>query len=430
MKSIGIDIGTTSISGVLFDQDTGNVLRSYTENSNAFISVSSEWEKIQSVDRLITLATDILDRLLEEGVVSIGITGQMHGILYFDADGKAVSPLYTWQDKRGDLPYKDTTYAAFLGSFSGYGNVTDFYNRENGVRPKEAVGYATVHDYFAMRICGLKRPLMHASDAASLGCYDLLKESFSYDCGTETVSDYQILGEYKGIPVSIAVGDNQASVFSTLASEDDLLLNVGTGSQVSLISKKPIFAENIETRPYFEGKYLVVGSALCGGRAYSLLKNFYKDILQYIAPVSDETVYKIMNDMLEKETAVGLTVDTRFSGTRSNPVQKGSVLEITTQNFTPPALTKGFLSGMTKELFDMYRVMGCERKGLVGSGNGIRKNPHLVRICEETFKMAMKTPMHLEEAAIGAAMISLVSVGAFSNAKSVQKAIRYERITE
>ena len=83
---------------------------------------------------------------------------------------------------------------------------------------------------------------------------------------------------------------------------------------------------------------------------------------------------------------------------------------------------------MTKELFDMYRVMGCERKGLVGSGNGIRKNPHLVRICEETFKMAMKTPMHLEEAAIGAAMISLVSVGAFSNAKAVQKAIRYECI--
>ena len=427
MKAIGIDIGTTSISGVLFDADTGVVLRSFTENSNAFIPVSNDFEKIQSVDRVIELATEILDKLIESGVASIGITGQMHGILYFDAAGKSVSPLYTWQDKRGDLPYKNTTYAGFLGSFSGYGNVTDFYNRENGLRPKEAVGYATIHDYFAMRLCGLTSPVMHASDASSLGCYDLVQNRFHYDCAIETEKNYRILGEYMGIPVSVAIGDNQASVFSTLTSESDLLLNVGTGSQVSLISKKPIFAENIETRPYFEGKYLVVGSALCGGRAYSLLKNFYKDILQYIAPVSDETVYKIMNDMLEKETAVGLTVDTRFSGTRSNPVQKGSVLEITTQNFTPLALTKGFLSGMAKELFDMYRVMGCERKGLVGSGNGIRKNPHLVRICEETFKMPMKTPMHLEEAAIGVAMISLVSVGAFGSAKKVQQLIRYER---
>lgn len=427
MKAIGIDIGTTSISGVLFDADTGCVLKSFTENSNAFIRVNNDFEKIQSVDRIISLATEILDKLIEKSVASIGITGQMHGILYFDADGKAVSPLYTWQDKRGDLPYKDTTYAKFLGSFSGYGNVTDFYNRKNALRPKEAVGYATIHDYFAMRLCGLTSPVMHASDAASLGCYDLLKNSFSYDCGIETVSDYKVLGDYKGIPVSIAVGDNQASVFSTLTDEDDLLLNVGTGSQVSLVSDTPIFAENIETRPYFEGKYLVVGSALCGGRAYSLLKTFYKEILEYITPVSDESIYKMMNEMLEKEATASLTVDTRFSGTRSDPMRTGSITGLTTQNFTPSALTKGVLFGMARELFEMYHLMGCERKELVGSGNGIRKNPHLLRICEETFRMQMKIPMHLEEASIGAAMISLVSVGAFGSAEKVQQLIRYER---
>jgi uncharacterized 2Fe-2S/4Fe-4S cluster protein (DUF4445 family) len=59
MKAIGIDIGTTSISGVLFDADTGVVLRSFTENSNAFIPVSNDFEKIQSVDRVIELDTDI-----------------------------------------------------------------------------------------------------------------------------------------------------------------------------------------------------------------------------------------------------------------------------------------------------------------------------------------------------------------------------------
>lgn len=426
MKAIGIDIGTTSISGVLFDADTGCVLRSYTENSNAFIPVAADYEKIQSVDRIISLATAILDKLIEKDVASIGITGQMHGILYFDADGKAVSPLYTWQDKRGDLPYKDVTYAKFLGSFSGYGNVTDFYNRENGVRPKEAVGYATVHDYFAMQLCGLKAPVMHASDAASLGCYDILNNCFDYDCAIEVEKGYRILGEYKDIPVSIAVGDNQASVFSTLTNENDLLLNVGTGSQVSMISDTPITAENLETRPYFEGKYLVVGSALCGGRAYSLLKSFYKEILEFATPVSDEEVYRIMDKMLEKGIDLSLTVDTRFSGTRSMPTLTGGITGLTTQNFTPMQFTLGVLSGMATELFQMYRAMGCVKTGLVGSGNGIRKNPHLVTLCEKCFLMPMKMPKHLEEAAIGAAMVSLVSASAYANAEKVQQVIRYE----
>ena len=43
--------------------------------------------------------------------------------------------------------------------------------------------------------------------------------------------------EYKGIPVSVAIGDNQASVFSCLSGEEELLINVGTGSQVSVISE-------------------------------------------------------------------------------------------------------------------------------------------------------------------------------------------------
>ena len=140
MKAIGIDIGTTSICGIVIDLDTGDIIKSRTENSNAFLSGSAEWEKIQSVEKIIGRSTEILDSLVEKDVVSIGVSGQMHGMVYIDSRGNALSPLYTWQDGRGNLPYKDTTYASFLGSFSGYGNVTDFYNRENGLVPKNSKG--------------------------------------------------------------------------------------------------------------------------------------------------------------------------------------------------------------------------------------------------------------------------------------------------
>ena len=428
MKAIGIDIGTTSVCGVVIDAVTGKVISSVTKNSDAFIGGCKPWEKIQSVEKIISIAKEILDGFLTEDTKVIGVTGQMHGIVYVDCKGTAVSPLYTWQDGRGNLVYKDgKTYAEFLGGASGYGNVTDFYNRENGLRPQNAVSYCTIHDYFVMQLCGNKKPLMHASDAASFGCYDIEANKFNYDVDVEVTKDYCIAGKYHNVPVSVAIGDNQASVFSTLADENDILLNIGTGSQVSIISDTPVLAENIETRPYFEGKYLIVGSALCGGRAYSLLKNFYADIFGYIKSLDDDAVYEIMNKMLEKKESSTLRIDTRFAGTRADANIKGSISGITTENFTPSEFTIGILEGMAEELFGMYRLMGTKKCGIVGSGNGVRKNAALVKIFEEKFGSKMKIPGHLEEAAFGAALFGLVCAKMFGTASEVQKLIKYDR---
>ena len=425
MKAIGIDIGTTSVCGVVLDVESGKMINSCTKNSDAFINSENSWEKIQSVDKIMTVANEILDSFIDDDVAVIGVTGQMHGIVYTDNDGNAVSPLYIWQDKRGDLPYKDTTYAEYLNSFSGYGNVTDFYNRENGIKPICANSHCTIHDYFVMKLCGLKKPLMHSSDAASLGCYDIKKHIFNYDCNVDITTDYCIAGEYKNIPVSVAIGDNQASVFSTLANNDDILVNVGTGSQISVISENPIVADNIETRPYFDDKYLIVGAALCGGRAYSMLKNFYSDIIGFVSKVNDVDVYDIMNKLLKTSSTSSLLVDTRFAGTRKNPEISGSISGITTENFNPSNLTIGVLDGMATELYNMYKEMGCNRSGLVGSGNGIRKNKALVKIFEEKFNSNIKIPVHLEEAAFGAALFGLISANIFNNSCDAQKLIKY-----
>lgn len=66
---------------------------------------------------------------------TIGLTGQMHGILYIDEDGNCVSPLYTWQDGRGNLPEFDGKSVVCLvkeeTGFSistGYGLATHLYH--------------------------------------------------------------------------------------------------------------------------------------------------------------------------------------------------------------------------------------------------------------------------------------------------------------
>ncbi|MBE6729707.1 MAG: hypothetical protein E7568_05695 [Ruminococcaceae bacterium] len=425
MYIIGIDIGTTSICGVKIDIKSGKVISSKTVNSNVFIESENTFEKIQSPEKIYSLAKEILDSFVCDNTLSIGVTGQMHGIVYTDINGEAVSPLYTWQDERGNLPYKDTTYSAYLKTPCGYGNVTDYYNKVNNIRPKNAISHCTIHDYFVMKICKNNRAVMHSSDAASLGMYDLLQNEFIYDVNVDVVNDYHIAGKYKNIPVSVAIGDNQASVFSTLADDNDILFNVGTGSQVSVISNEIVKNECIETRPFFEGKYLLVGAALCGGRAYSMLKNFYSKIINYFSKCSDEKVYEIMDKMLENSSTSGLYVDTRFAGTRNNPSIMGRIDEISTENFSPEELTRGFLNGITEELYCMYSSVNIQKTGLVGSGNGIRKNKHLIKIVEEKFNAKMKIPFHLEEAAFGAALFSAISAGLFKNRNEAVRLIKY-----
>ena len=425
MKAIGIDIGTTSICGVLVDTSTGSIIKSLNQNSDAFVVTNNEWEKIQDTDKIIGIATQTLDNLMCDDCVCIGITGQMHGIVYYDKDGKAVSLLYTWQDGRGNQIFKDgKTYSEYLGIPSGYGYVSDFYNTQNGIKPDNAVGYCTIHDYLGMVLTGRTTALMHSSDAASFGDYDLDENKFNHGFFGEITSGFAILGEYNGIPVSVAIGDNQASVFGAMSGDDDILLNIGTGSQISVVSDKPIKGENIESRPYTDGKFLIVGAALCGGRAYSMLEKFYSDIV-YAATGERMSMYEVMNNMTSTAD-VPICADTRFSGTRSNPLLKGSLTDITTENFTPGDVKCAFLNGIIKELYDMYVTMNVKRSSLIGSGNGIRKNKALKNTCENMFGAKMKTPVHLEEAAFGAALFAMVATKQFGTADDVKKIIRYE----
>ena len=107
--SIGLDIGTTTISAVAVDAENGRVVRSDTVANDSFLQTDAVYERIQDprviLDKAIGLLTAYTS--LFEEVDAIGITGQMHGILYLDKNNSPVSPLMIWQDERGNLVYKN-----------------------------------------------------------------------------------------------------------------------------------------------------------------------------------------------------------------------------------------------------------------------------------------------------------------------------------
>ena len=441
MNFIGIDIGTSSICGIVYNTVSKDIVSIAKINNTDMLSCNV-WEKVQDANAIVDIVLDLIQelRIQYPDIKGIGLSGQMHGILYVNAEGEAVSPLYTWQDMRGSLLYKDgMSYAAYLSKqtgfplSTGFGLVTHYYNKVNSLVPQNAVKLCTIMDYTAIRLTGKCEPLVDCSNAASLGFFDKEKLAFDKEALWNVGIDSSILpeigkafsrvGHYENISVYTAIGDNQASFLGSIRDiRHSIHITVGTSSQISVYSEDYVNVPLLDTRPLPGGGYILVGAALCGGCSFSLLKKFFSETIKlYTGEEMDDTdLYKIMVSVPYKEVQEDdIRVETLFGGTRSHPEKRGKIMNISCLNWHPENLIRGFLEGMSQELYDFYQLLPNsvrERKTiLVGSGNGIKRNPLLCQILEERFKCHLQVSACREEAALGACICGMVGNGYINN---------------
>ena len=441
MNFLGIDIGTSSICGIVYNTVSKDIVSIAKINNTDMLSCNV-WEKVQDANAIVDIVLDLIQelRIQYPDITGIGLSGQMHGILYVNAEGEAVSPLYTWQDMRGSLLYKDgMSYAAYLSKqtgfplSTGFGLVTHYYNKVNSLVPQNAVKLCTIMDYTAMRLTGKCEPLVDCSNAASLGFFDKEKLAFDKEALWNVGIDNSILpeigkafsrvGHYENISVYTAIGDNQASFLGSIRDiRHSIHITVGTSSQISVYSDDYVNVPLLDTRPLPGGGYILVGAALCGGCSFSLLKKFFSETIKlYTGEEMDDTdLYKIMVSVPYKEVQEDdIRVETLFGGTRSHPEKRGKIMNISCLNWHPENLIRGFLEGMSQELYDFYQLLPNsirERKTiLVGSGNGIKRNPLLCQILEERFKCHLQVSACREEAALGACICGMVGNGYINN---------------
>lgn len=427
MKVLGIDIGTTSICAVLVNSENGEIIKSVTKQNNSFIKAENSFERVQDTAIIMNTVYSLLGEIGSEAD-AIGFSGQMHGIVYTDENGNAVSPLFTWQDERANKEYENgKTYAQTIGCFSGYGLATDFYNRKNGLVPENAKYLCTVADYAAMQLCKIKKPIVHITNAASLGCFDLKENKFIIDNPLlpEVTAEFKAVADYNGKPVCIALGDNQASFIGSVSGENDALINVGTGAQISWLTDNPENSAGVEIRPFDGKKYLAAGCSLCGGRAYAMLEKLIREAAELATGEKISSVYPQLDKLLSEKTESELKADCRFCGTRNDPAIRGGIYNISENNFTVADIAFSVLEGISKELYDMYFQANADASGLVCSGNGTRKNPALRKIISKMFDKTIKIPYYEEEAAYGAALASLVACGECSDIRSACSKICY-----
>lgn len=441
--AVGIDLGTTTVSLSVIDLKQKSPV-AYRTVKNTFSITTDESDLfLQDPEGIYEAVALLLSDLLAEFPTTrvIGLTGQMHGILYTDENGRAVSPLFTWRDRRADRMHPSgVSYCDVLCRITGmhvpagYGMATHFYNAQNHLIPPNAHSLCTVMDYVAHRLTDRREILMHASNAASIGLFDPLSCAFRDDLfiGFDSTlalpavtSAPTVIGTYRGIPLSVAIGDNQASFLGSVKDVNgSILVNIGTGSQISAVSPFRAVCGDTECRPLIGNDFLFCGAALSGGASYVLAERFFSDYAAACG-ISADSQYSVMNRLAETALRSGrppLNVDTRFAGTRSDPTVRGAIREISDSNFTPGQLLLGILDGMCRELYDLFPAELLQKKHtLIASGNAVRRIPILRELMETRFSKPVFLSMTKEEAATGAALFASLSahllgdVSAFSD---------------
>ena len=441
---LGIDLGTTTLSAAVVDLTGHTQVNSHTVITNASRFSEKDFRE-QDPDLILQKTTVRIDSILSlyPNIRASGFTGQMHGILYTDKYGHAVSPLFTWQDRRADREITcGKTYCDDIKEHTGhnistgYGLATHYYNTKNALVPTKSVYLCTLMDYVVMRLSNTAVPVIHSTNAASLGLYLLEENRFDFNSlsilGMTNIQLPSVTttpvaaGYYKKIPVFTSIGDNQASFFGTVRHDRDILLNYGTGAQISVITTAPSPLPGTEIRPYFDGKYLLCGSALCGGRAYAILGNFFKEYLSACG-FSDHDPYAVMNQLAAKAYPYSpLKISTTFSGTRSEPEKKGAILHLDENNFKPEFFALGVLQGMVDELYDLcMNAPSITYRDVIASGNAVQKNPILRQLISDKFKTPAKLPVVKEEAAFGAALTAALYSG-LDNIENIKRCIAYQ----
>jgi sedoheptulokinase len=449
---LSLDIGTSKISVLAIDVHSQEILADHSLPTPA---VANEAPDIFEQDPAgILNACFILIRkvlasapMAQDDIAAICVTGQMHGILLIDSHLNPQTNLITWQDERvlrhstGGIhelydKIPDTVALENCGCYlrPGYGGPTLYWlSQHNRIAPGSKV--VSIADYVTACLTG--EIVTEPTHAASWGLYSLVTRAWHHELIDRMGLDHRILpriattgecigvlrkgtGEELGLrtPVKVTstLGDNQASIIGATGFSNDVVLNMGTGGQISIPLSEFRHVAGFEVRPMPFDAWVCVGSTLCAGHSYACLKNFVKDILSQIGGIEleDAIIYERLNASAKAALGMdsGLRVTTQLSGTRLNSQLRGTIGEIDTKNLTIGNLACEFCRGIAQELHGMIPSTLIDHMNrIILSGNLPRKNPLMRDLVEMVFGVPCRLATIREEAAWGAALVAAAGLG-------------------
>lgn len=434
MYTLGIDIGTTNLNVSLLDLEKRRIVQRRSAPNPRLPSLD-EYAYLQDPVGIVASVRGMIGSI-QEPISAMCVTGQVHGIMYVDSQGRPLSPLSNWLDRRGTVSLSGAggkTAQTLLFEKTGfhlpngYGLLSHYANRWLGKVPPDAHRILGILEYVTGELVGTVLDKTDGSNLGPFGGFDPVTGTQNSTLLNEILANptlaflglsqpFEIAGTTaQGIPVTYPVGDNQAGFFGLIARPSSTcLVSIGTSGQISVFSPSSVCAPTMELRPYLGLGYLHVGATLCAGKAYEVLQKFLKEVLEAggLSVEDDEAVFKMMARSAQAATIPSpLEVDTAFNGSRTDAHRRGSIRGITLDNLTVGNMVRGTVEGIIREIEEFRRGAAPifrNLKTLVATGSAVRKNPLFSQELERQFNLELQIPQIDGGAALGAALIAAV----------------------
>jgi len=467
---IGIDIGASFIKGAVIDLEklrVKNVTKYPAPTPTSPLSLSNNKANLRfeiHCDLYEKIVLKIIKELLlgEKKIEGIVFSTQMHGMVLVDTQCNQLTPFIGWQDERLlEKAQKNQTWLDLLNKKvkkvdlsktgitfrSGLMGSTLFWLHENRILKKHKDGKALfLGDYIAAKLTGGVM-VAHSTNACGSALFDVKKNTWDEKIINALGIDKSFLpevvptgtkvGEFlhnkKYIPVFVSVGDMQTAIlgsFVGLKKDREICVNIGTGSQVSVIAEN-FRLGNYDIRSYFDGMYLNTVTFIPAGRALNVIIHFIEDIGHIFFHSKGGDVWeKLIVLLANKKTRSGLTANLSFFKNSVSQDVGGSFSQITERNFTIQNIFLSALETMCENYWIAYNRLGKLKitDNIICTGGLVRKLNHLRILLQEKFKRKIALAPYEEETLVGLLILSLFIRGKFATLKDASRFVQKHKV--
>ncbi|QDL08294.1 xylulokinase [Brasilonema octagenarum UFV-E1] len=449
---VGLDLGTGGVRAIAVDLLQGQVIAKETRSYPLLIPQPGWTEQNPSdwVEASLDALFDVAQQLDGHRAIALGLSGQMHGMVPLDAEGKVIRPAILWNDQRTGKAVdaiEATIPPQELIQRTGNPAITGFQlPKLVWLRTEEPQAYARLwqillpKDYLGYVLTG--ESVTEPSDASGVGCLNLATRQWDTDILNAlnlnpalfppVIESTAIAGRLKseiatrvglpaGLPVVAGGGDNAAAAIGLGISSSNLnrgSLSIGTSGVIFAPCQRPI--PDPEGRVHLfchvDGGYHQLGVTLGAGGSL----RWYRDTFAPNVPYTD------LMDMAERSLpgARGVLFLPHLSGERSphlDPDTRGAWVNLSLAH-TQPDIIRAVLEGVAFSLREALEVISAIAPvhQLLATGGGARSNIWL-RILADILQTELIAPKAEEGAAYGAAILAMVGVGAYPNLEAAFK---------
>ncbi|MEA3407504.1 MAG: xylulokinase [Chloroflexota bacterium] len=474
---MGIDVGTTGTKVLLIDE-RGDVLGSAVEGYPMY-TPHPQWAE-QDPEDWWDAACRAIRRVLSvpevdpEEIEGIGLTGQMHGMVMLDAQGKVLRPCIMWNDQRtaaqcewimdavGHDRFLELTLNRALPGFTAPKVI---WTREN--EPEvyaQAAKILLPKDYLRYRLTGAyATEVSGASGMALLNVSErawseevLEKLAIPKDWMPHCVESTEITGritakvaEQTGLPAGVPVvggaGDQAASAVGTGIVEPGLVsVTLGTSGVVFAYTEEPSLDPEGRLHTFCHAvpnKWHVMGVTLSAGGSFRWFRDSLGLSEKDIAILSDVDPYEILTAEAANAPAgcEGLLFLPYLTGERTpyaDPNARGTFFGLTLRH-DKRHMVRAVLEGVAYSLRDsieLFHDLAIPIQQVRAVGGGAR-SVMWRQIISDIFGIELVTVNVTDSTAYGAALLAGVGTGVYASvpeacAETVRITDRTEPIAE